>query len=230
MIKRETELYEPLKEYFETQGFDLGAEVHGCDLVARRGDELVVAEMKRVFNLDLVLQGIQRQALTETVFLAVEEPRGRARRRWRGMLKLCRMLGLGLLTVRFRRGRNAAAHVDVWSEPAPYKPRLNVRKRTLLLRELDGRSANFNVGGCTRRPIVTAYREEALRLASHLGRGGPTRVKQLAQAAQSGKAQSILQKNFYGWFERIERGTYQLTPAGSNALEKYAEVVRALGA
>jgi hypothetical protein len=91
MIKCETELYAPLKAFFESRGFQVKGEVHACDLVASRGDEILIVEMKRVFNLDLVLQAIDRQKLSANVYVAVEQPRGRGRRRWRKMVKLCRM-------------------------------------------------------------------------------------------------------------------------------------------
>lgn len=225
MVQRETELYLPLKTFLERQQFKVGGEVHSCDLVATRGDELVIVEMKRVFNLDLIFQGVQRHALSNTVYLAIEEPRGRARKRWRAMLKLCRMLGLGLLTVRFERRRKSGARVDVALEPKPYKPRVNSKKRQSLLREFASRSGDYNTGGCTRRKIVTAYREEALRLAWQLKSRGASKVKALAESALSRKAQSILYKNYYGWFEGLGRGMYQLTPAGIAALETYKEVL-----
>jgi len=38
----------------------------------------------------------------------------------------------------------------------------------------------------------------------------------------------ILQKDHYGWFERVERGVYALTPQGAEALAAYADVVAQL--
>ena len=59
-----------------TQGYEVKGEVRGCDLVARRGDEPpVIVELKLRFNLALVLQGIDRLALSERVYLAVPRPR-----------------------------------------------------------------------------------------------------------------------------------------------------------
>jgi len=232
MISRETELYQPLKTFFECQGFRVGGEVHACDLVAQRGDQLILVEMKKVFNLDVVLQGIERQRLSHDVYLAVESPLGRSRKRWRKMVRLCRLLGLGLLTVTFspRRKKKAllAGIVDVELEPEPYKPRIEIKKRVRLLAEFSKRCGDFNTGGCTRRKIVTAYRQEALSLAWQLGAKGPSNVKVLRDAAKSAKAQSILFKNYYGWFERVDRGVYSLTTAGQDALQTYAHVIQVL--
>src|SRR5882757_5588950 len=120
----ERELYAPVKEYLERQGYEVKGEVRGCDLVARRGDEPpVIVELKLRFNLPLVLQGIDRLALTERVYLAVPRPG----RRTRGgplaperpeIRKLCRRLGLGLILVGLTRKT-----VEILEEPVPYRPR-----------------------------------------------------------------------------------------------------------
>ena len=71
---RETSLYAPVKRFLETLGFDVKGEICGCDLVALRGDEpphVVIGELKLGFNLELVLQGIDRSAACDEVWLAV---------------------------------------------------------------------------------------------------------------------------------------------------------------
>ena len=40
-------------------------------------------------------------------------------------------------------------------------------------------------------------------------------------AADAPRAASILRDDFYGWFERVERGVYTLTPAGRRGLGDY---------
>lgn len=114
----ETELYGPVKALLEAQGYDVKGEVVGCDVVAVRGDEPpVVVELKRTFGLGLVLQGIDRLAMTDAVYLAVGAwpPRPTAVRR------LCRRLGLGLIIV-------AGDRADVILDPLPYAPRKHRRR------------------------------------------------------------------------------------------------------
>jgi hypothetical protein len=222
----ETQLYAPVKTFLQKLGYKVAGEVHSCDVVARKDKDVLIVELKKEFNLDLVLQGIQRQALSKTVYLAIESPRKKGhRRRWRRFLKLCRMLGLGLMTVRFRR---KLADVEVVLDPAPYISRINARKRSGLLKEFESRATDCNVGGCTRRKIVTAYREQVLRIACALQNNGPSKVKALVEASGSRKTASILQKNYYEWFERVGRGIYSLTPAGIKGLETYAAAVAQL--
>lgn len=39
----------------------------------------------------------------------------------------------------------------------------------------------------------------------------------------------MLQHNYYGWFERVSRGRYRLTPFGEAALDEYAAVLQEHG-
>src|SRR5438093_7930110 len=135
----ETALYPAVKAFLEGQGYDVKAEVRGCDVVAIRGDEPpVIVELKLSFGLALVLQGVDRLALTDRVYLAVIRPRGRRARRApvhrRDVRDLCRRLGLGLLTVAPARG---AAGGGVIVDPTPYRP----RPRTATLTPLPGQHA-----------------------------------------------------------------------------------------
>jgi hypothetical protein len=40
----------------------------------------------------------------------------------------------------------------------------------------------------------------------------------VAKLAQVERARAIMADNHYGWFERVERGVYGLTPAGLSAV------------
>src|SRR5947208_8244288 len=98
---RETSLYVPVKRFLESLGFAVKGEICGCDLVALRGDEpplVVIGELKLGFNLELVLQGINRSAACDEVWLAVRMAR-RGRENDPRVRKLCRLLGFGLLGV-----------------------------------------------------------------------------------------------------------------------------------
>ena len=79
------------------------------------------------------------------------------------------------------------------------------------MREFERRQGDTAQGGSSRRKILTAYRQRALACAALL-KGGPQPLAILR--ARAPDAASILQRNVYGWFERVARGVYQLTPAG----------------
>jgi hypothetical protein len=69
----ETSLYRPVKIFLEGLGFTVKGEVGGCDLVALNGDDLpvvVICELKLTFNLELILQGVDRVTASDEVWLA----------------------------------------------------------------------------------------------------------------------------------------------------------------
>jgi hypothetical protein len=203
----ESDLYGPVKVLLEGQGYEVKGEIVGCDVVGVRGDEPpVVVELKRSFGLALVLQGIDRLALTDAVYLAV----GAWPRRIDDAKRLCRRVGLGLIVV--SRGR-----ADVVLDPLPYVPRRNRRRTARLLDEHRRRVGDPTVGGSVRRPIMTAYRQEALRCVACLA-DGPLQVRELRAAGDAPHAARILQSNVYGWFERVGRGAYALSPLGEQVL------------
>src|SRR5215469_6560251 len=116
----EAALYPAVKAFLERQGYVVRGEVSGCDLVARRGDEApVIVELKLRFTLSLLLQGVDRLALSPLVYLAVPRPAARTRGLRpdaKSVRNLCRRLGLGLLMIS---GRGA---VEVIEDPIPYRP------------------------------------------------------------------------------------------------------------
>lgn len=223
---RETALYGPIKQFFEDQGFVVRGEVNGCDLAAVRQQSLILVEMKSRFNLTLVLQGIDRQQLGDTVYLAVNHAYcRRPARRWRTIQRLCRQLGLGLLTVNLAQ---TPAAVELVVDPQPTGMRRNPRKRRSVLREFHHRSGDHNVGGSTRQPIVTVYRQHALMIARYMSEHQPVTVAQVRAGTGIQRSGTILQQNHYAWFERVRHGTYTLTAAGTQALEAYAHVLKGL--
>ncbi len=224
---REQTLYPPVKAFLEAQGYEVKGEVNDCDVVAIRGEEPpIIVELKTGFSLPLVFQGIVRQGLSDNVYLAVPPFSGRTTRR-KDAVALCRRLGLGLLTVRLE----PVPAVEALLDPAPYRPRQRKRDVGRLLREFQHRVGDPNQGGSARRTIMTVYRQDALRCASHLRLNGPTKAAVTAKAAGVPRARAIMYADNYGWFERppdSPSGVYGLTPKGHAALERYADTVEVL--
>ena len=216
----ETDLYRPIKAHLERLGLEVKGEVCGCDFVAlsdASSEIVVIGEMKRSFTLELVLQAVDRTSACDEIWLAVgASKRGRGRENDARVKKLCRFLGFGLLTV------SAEGRVDVVTEPAPWKPRRDAKRRSRIVEEHRRRRGDPVLGGSTRTPQMTAYRQQALAVASALA-GKPSRPRDLRPLAPD--SAKILQGNVYGWFERIERGVYGLTASGRGALVKWADQV-----
>ena len=215
----EVALYQPVKAFLEGLGFAVKGELCGCDVFGTRSGGApeekpvrVIAELKQSFSLELLLQAADRLALADEVWLAVIATR-RGRDRDRRVHKLCRLLGVGLLAVDVARNR-----VEMLVEPAPYRPRPNLRRQGRLMQEYTRRRGDPMQGGSTRRPIMTAYRQQALDIAAGL-HGGAQRPRDLrAHAPDAGR---ILASNVYGWFDRVATGLYRLTPSGEKALAEH---------
>jgi hypothetical protein len=214
----ETSLYLPVKTFLEGLGFEAKGEVCGCDIVAIKDGEpiaVVVVELKLAFSLELVLQAIDRTASCDDVWVAIAaSKRGRGREADPRVKKLCRMIGIGLLVV-FDSGR-----VEVIVEPVPWKPRPNNKRRSRLVEEHRRRRGDPSLGGSARRPIMTAYRQQALKCAAALATA-PARPRDLK--IEIPDAPKILQGNVYGWFSKVERGVYTLTDSGKAALDVWAK-------
>ncbi|MGJ4996623.1 DUF2161 domain-containing phosphodiesterase [Bradyrhizobium sp. HKCCYLS3077] len=214
----ETALYLPVKRFLENLGFLVKGEVGGCDVVGLKGDDppvVVICELKQAFNLELLLQAVDRAGACDEVWVAANlSARGKGRESDARYRNLCRRLGFGMLAV------TSAGQVEVLVPPPTTAPRKNPKKRSRLVIEHQRRKGDPVAGGSTRAPIMTAYRQQALACASALS-DGPKRIKDLR--ADIPDASKILQRNVYGWFDRAERGVYGLTKAGHAALRRWPQ-------
>jgi hypothetical protein len=225
--QRESDLYAPVKHHLEALGYTVRGEVGRCDIVAVSTDSMIAVELKLNFGLPVLYQALKRLPSVDLVYVAVPVPEGRtARRNWDSHLpdaaRLCRMLGVGLLSVR---NGNIIVHAD----PGPYQPRKQSKLRARLLSEFVRRTGDHNLGGTSKRPRVTAYREDALACAATLAKNGTMKGTAVRDATGVPKASIILRDNVYGWFAKVGRGTYDVAPAGHSALQQYADVLATRG-
>lgn len=244
----ETDLYRPVRDYLEAQGYVVRSEVRNCDIAAVRGDDLIVVELKRQMGLTLLAQAVERQKITDSVYVAV--PRPDNMRKWQAQTKtvqgLLRRLEIGLILVSTKSTTKARVQagvsgyersgnpetaakpkkplVQVLFHPVPFERRKRKSAHRAVLTEINGRSGDFNQGGSCRRKLVTAYRENAIHIACCLDCLGPMSAKALREHGACDKTYSILYTNVYGWFERIDKGTYAISPAGRQALAEYPEL------
>jgi len=221
MIK-ESDLYLPVKHFLEQQGYCVKAEVLECDVLAiKQGMPDLVVELKLNFSLELIFQALQRQKISDDVYVAIPAANTVTKRKnWRAKQKncvlLCKRLGIGLLLV------DASNQVQVLQDPVDYKPSKNARKRTKLIKEFVSRRGDPNKGGVNKTTIMTAYRQNALRCAIELSKHASMKVKDLKAASGVESTPSIVQNNYYAWFERVSRGVYQLTEQGQQAVKDNA--------
>jgi hypothetical protein len=214
----ETALYLPVKRFLEKLGFTVKGEVGGCDLVALSGDDppiVVIGELKLSFNLELILQAVDRAGACDEVWLAAKmSARGKGRESDARYRNLCRRLGFGMLAVtkhRRRRGdRQAADH-----SPAPQSEKALAPGRRAS--KAQGRSG-------AGRQHARADHDGLSPAGAGLRLGAVARAAAGARSAsRDSRRRKILLHNVYGWFDRAERGIYVLTDAGRAALKRWPQ-------
>ena len=222
----EVDLYAPIKNFLEAQGYIVKGEIGPCDIVAVRGDEgPVVVELKERLNLALILQAVDRLTVSDAVYIAFRIGKGHSaswRSRQKHVKKLLRRLGLGLLTVSTR------GTVVPVLDPAPYQPRSDTRRRARLLKEFTERVGDPEAGGSTSRQRLTAYRQDAIRCARELVSSGILKVSVVRERAGVPRAGPILRDNHYGWFDRVKTGHYDLSPKGREELVRWSDTLEIL--
>jgi hypothetical protein len=219
---RETDLYAPIRAYLEEQGYTVRSEVLDCDVAAVKDDELILIELKVSLTLGLLVQATRRQRASDSVYVALPDPATtKWTLKWKDAKHLLRRLELGLILVDVGAKK---PKVEIAFHPEPLEKRKQPKKRRAILREVAGRSGDYNEGGSTRRKILTAYRESAIQIACYLDALGPSTPRQLRTLGASPKTGTILYHNVYGWFERVDRGVYALVEAGRADLDSYPKL------
>ena len=223
----ELELYGPVKRFLEGQGYTVKGEIGECDIVALRGEEgPVVVELKSALNLALILQAVDRLAVSGAVYVAFRigsKHSATWRTRTKQVTSLLRRLGLGLLTVSTR------GKVIAVLDPVPYRPRSDVPRRARLLKEFAERVGDPEAGGSASRQRLTSYRQDALRCAHELDGADNLKVSVVRERTGVQRAGTILRDNHYGWFERVKLGHYALSSQGRGGLLEWSEALAGLG-
>lgn len=223
----EKDLYGPVKEWLKGKGYEPKAEVAGCDILAVREDVTLAVELKVTLNLEVILQAADRQRLADIVYIAVPK-KGKAMttQRWKLICHLLKRLEIGLLLVHVRGGHEVEEAIAPVAFDRERSRQTYKRKRKAAINEYHKRHGDHNVGGVNKVKLVTVYRENALVIAHLLAVHGPLSPKKLRElGADKTKTQSILAKNFYGWYENISKGLYGITPLGMEAIKVYRDVV-----
>lgn len=221
---RETDLYYPIRDYLIAQGYQVRGEVHHCDIAATKGeDELILVETKLSFNAELLIQAVERQRISDSVYVAIPAPgKGQRRGRVLGMHRLLRRLEIGLILVHFAPlpDKHTIPRIEIVFHPLPCDRKKKTNVRRAVIREANIRQQD-TPGGINRRKIMTAYREQVVVIAAHLAQLGPSSPKNLRALGTGEKTGPILASNFYGWFERIARGIYALNAKGQTEYAQF---------
>lgn len=212
---KESDLYLPLKQYLESQNYEVKGEVCDCDVVAVRGDEApVIVELKLLLNLDVLLQGVDRLTLSSTIYIGIPHDSKAFKKKRKLSLKLLKMLGFGLILIDHIKNK-----VEVVLDPSEYKPRKIKQKKEKLLGEFQSRIGDPNLGGmASKKGVLTSYRQKALKVALYLEEHGDCKASDIAKDIDEPKAREIMYNNYYSWFDRAGKGIYSLTSKGKEEI------------
>ena len=224
----EVDLYKPIEAYFLDKGYEVYGEVDDCDIAAVKEDELILVEMKLQLTIKLLIQAAKRQRLSDFVYIAIPKPKfSLFSKKWKDICYLIRRLELGLIIVSFS---GKKPHMEVKIQPSRFDREKSMqqskKKRESLLKELKGRKGGHNIGGSHQTKIMTAYKENCIHIACCLLQFGPLSPKQLREMGTGEKTLSILNKNYYKWFERTSRGIYIISEKGKKEIQEYPEIVK----
>jgi hypothetical protein len=218
MIEHESDLYEPVKKLFEDNGYTVKGEVRGCDVAAVKGEELVLCELKKSFNLKLVYQLMERKKLAPTVYAVIPTPKSFRAKHTKSMLELLKKLGAGLVTVSPETGIAQIVLAPGDNSENPTKKRVRTRKK--IAEEVCARFAD-NTGGINKTELMTLYKENSLAALCYIESNEILKTRVIKK-----EIVNVIRSNHYEWFERIGRGEYIMTDKGRAALseEKYKTV------
>ncbi|WP_022941512.1 DUF2161 domain-containing phosphodiesterase [Psychromonas hadalis] len=213
---QESDLYLPIKKHLQTLGFEVKGEIKDCDIVAQKGEQLIIIELKLNLNITLLLQAVDRFSLADTVYIAIPKQCTLYKKQSKQVKKLIKRLGIGLMIVDIQK---TAQYVEVVFDPQDYSPRKNKRKQAGLLKEFTLRIGDTQKGGSTRvKAGLTAYRQRCIRVAQYFLTHPVAKGAEIKKAIDEAQATQFLSHNYYGWFEKVERGIYQLSLKGKKEL------------
>jgi hypothetical protein len=214
----ETDLYQPVKSFFESQGYTVKAEINDIDILAIKEDITIAIELKVKISLKLIYQVIERQKLVDNVFLAIPKDSYKSHQNSiKHFQLLLKRLNLGLILIDEKR-------VEVVFEPNHYdlnkSKSLNKRRKEKLLNTFNNLNSDPNKGG-SKGKRMTVYKQNAIKIASLLAVKPGLSPKEIINETGVLNTQSILQKNFYGWFQKSSYASYLLTEKGMAEYKKY---------
>lgn len=215
---KETELYLPIKLHLESLGYFVQGEVQSIDVFAMKGEHSVAIELKTQISLKLIYQAIERQKIADEVYIAIPRQAVKSHREhMKSLMSLLKRLSVGLLVVE---GDEVIQMLDTSGSHLSLGIKRNTKKRKRTLHEFKNRELDVNIGG-TKGKSITLYRETSIKIAKIIDSYGALSPKDIKAFTQIDHVDSILQKNYYGWFVRIRRGIYTLSDHGREDLRTY---------
>ncbi len=208
---KEYEMFPMIKNYFESMGYKVNAEVKDCDVTAVRGEELVIVEMKTSLNITVLYQALERKKITPNVYIAVPKPKKNFRKSIQKMKDLLGKLQMGLLIIDMV-NKACVAYIEPTVDKSQ---RENKVKKAKVVKEISRREVDENMGGVTKTKILTAHKELGIALCVVIQKEGVVTSKTLREKYDFDKdVNKYLYTNFYRWYRKVGTATYELSTEG----------------
>lgn len=215
MTMEEKALYLPIKKLLESKGYQIKAEVKDIDMVGIKDDYTIAVELKTSISLKLIYQAIDRQKLCDKVYIGLPKTAFKSHKaNIRQFVYLLKRLDIGLIQVD---QDQATLFMESEGFDMVKSKNQNKHKKKSVLKEFSLRQNDLNVGGMKGQKM-THYRERVIKIAEYLNEfktGSPKEIKAFTGVFDT---PNILQKNYYLWFKKVERGVYTLSLMGEKAL------------
>lgn len=224
----ETDLHEPVKRWMIGEGFNVRSEVKSIDMVGLYGELMIAVELKIKLNLEVINQAVERQGVSDLVYIAVAHDfKAVESKRFQMTLLTLKRLNLGLLLVNFR---SAIPEVVEYLKPEHFdferSKRAKKTKRAAIIAEFNKRCADFNTAGSNKSKIMTGYKEQCLLVAHYMKRHGLQSPKAFKPFGfETAKVSAILGKNYNNWYLKIDKGVYTLSEDGEKALLAHSNII-----
>ncbi|MDX9808297.1 MAG: DUF2161 family putative PD-(D/E)XK-type phosphodiesterase [Acholeplasma sp.] len=212
----EKELYEPVKKLLESKGYQVKGEVKDIDVFGVKDHYTVAVELKTKVSLKLIYQAVDRQKLCDKVYIALPKEAIKSHQaNLRSFVYLLKRLDIGLIRVS---KDQATLFMESEGFDLSKSRAQSSRKKKALLKEFSLRESDENIGGMKGKKM-THYREKVLKIAQYLYEFKEKSPKDIKAYTGIIDTPNILQKNYYLWFKKVDRGIYTLSLMGIKAIE-----------
>jgi len=166
---------------------------------------------------------MERQKIGKYVYAAIAAPASTKvkRKNLQKAEALLRKLGIGLILISLY---SRSSIVEVRVEAKASTTRKNPRKKKRVLKELEKRTGEYNVGG-KQGKIVSAYRESAIHIYCLLQKEVESSAANLIKLGAPKNTSAILRDNHYGWFHKIARARYTFDVDMAEIRREFGDVV-----
>ncbi len=208
----EKDLFPIVKKYFEGLDYKVNAEVKDCDVVLTKDNIITVVELKINLNITAVYQALDRQKITDSVYIAIQKPKRYSTKELSKMKNLLKRLNIGFILIDIKNDT-----LQIILEPTIGKQKNNKLTKKIA-KEIEGRTLDTNIGGTTQVKQMTAYKDFSIKLACFMEHYSIVNHSFLKKNFGIENSYHVMYNNFYGYYTKYGNGDFGLSHKGEEML------------